>query len=146
MRGADGAEGSGAGAALATAAVLGLQPLRTPFLDHIRLRARREAAYGAGRDTGRDHTGSDGAEAGRGRRVGRSPGNRRRQGKPQRPAPLIQAMSRRLHLNPPTDDDDLEDDDLDDEDEDVEDDDEEEEEETWQVRSTRPPQKARRLA
>jgi hypothetical protein len=141
VRRADGNARSGAGAAVDTAAVLGVQQVRTTFLDDVRRTSRIEARDAAARHARRHHAGAHGSKARRSRGVGRSSRNRSRESDAHRPASLtgtrhMPPHSSFLSFSFDTDDDD-EDDDPEDEDEEVEEDEEDDgDEEVWQVRLT----------
>jgi hypothetical protein len=128
-------------------AILGLQPLRSSFLDHLRRGSRREASHTAARHSGRYHSRADGPSTGCGSSLWPGRGNSSGSGHKNTAETgddrvIFRASATNVlpggavpyKLLPPEDDDeDLDDEDLDDDDEDDEDDEDEEEEEGWQV-------------
>jgi hypothetical protein len=119
---------------MAAAAVLGMQQVRTPFLDDIRIGSRRQACGSAARHPRRDDSGAHSPEAGRRGGVRRGGRDRRGEGVSFGAEPLI--PMRASYENLPADDD-LEDEEIEEEDEEIEDEeDDDEDEEVWQVRLT----------
>ena len=123
---------------MATAAVLGVQQVRSSFLDDLCFRTRCQTCNAFARDTRRDHARTNGAETRCRRCIGRSRCNRRGESISFRPEPLTRMRAQPVfRLHPPVDDDDPDDEDLDDEDDEVEEDEEDDgDEEVWQVRLT----------